>query len=319
VSEGGFLFIGDVHLSSVPPARRKDDYATAVLAKLSLCADIARRENLIPVMLGDMFHRPKESDEALKTRLARVLRQFHRPLICNVGNHDIRGETLQDGDSLLYLAESGLIEVPEKNGSFEVVELSTGIKVGYGLIPYGQEIPDDVSALFPEADGVFLVTHHDLAFEGAYPGALPLKEISGCSLVINGHMHLRKPFVDVNGTCWCNFGSMTSTAIDAVGHRPIAVEFRPEREDIFSYHDLGGEEDVFDLISTLAPSQPVVSFAGRDFAKILSEEIGNEARRTADGAILEEEMKLFLQNNATPACAQAVLSLLKRVVEAERT
>jgi len=49
---------------------------------------IARRDNLFPLIAGDLFHRATENNLRLLNRLAMVLRQFPvRPLTLE-GNHD---------------------------------------------------------------------------------------------------------------------------------------------------------------------------------------------------------------------------------------
>ncbi len=328
----GLLIVGDVHLSSVPPERRRASYAEEVLAKLSACAEIARRENLQAVILGDMFHRPREPDEALKTRLIRVLRSFPCTPLCNVGNHDARGEGLQDGDSLMLLVEGGHVLAPVPFGEgpegrrtpappravpFADLRLSSGVRVGVGMVPWGAVIPDDVSSWFPESDGTVLFTHHDIAFPGAYPKAAPVRPIPGCGLVVNGHMHLRQAVLDAGGTFWCNFGSMTSTSADAVGHRPVAVAFRPDREDIFEFHDLGGEDGSFDLSATLRPDFSALRAAagGGGFAALLAAEMEADALRTAGGGVLEEELSAFLDRGGDPLVRAAVMDLFARSLD----
>ena len=100
----GLLVIGDPHVGSRRPGRRKDTvWPKAVLGKLEHCVAIANQRGLAPVILGDLFDRPVEPDESLKNQLIRILKGFHlRPLV-NVGNHDIQHTTLTDGDTLALL------------------------------------------------------------------------------------------------------------------------------------------------------------------------------------------------------------------------
>jgi hypothetical protein len=40
---------------------------------------------------------------------------------------------------------------------------------------------------------VIWVTHHDLGFSGYDAARVPLKEIPGVDMVVNGHLHTPKP------------------------------------------------------------------------------------------------------------------------------
>ena len=88
IQADGLLFIGDLHISSRPPSRRRDDYVEAIFGKLTQSIRIANELKLVPVILGDVFHRPREPNEAIKTRLIRTLAECWTDVISNVGNHD---------------------------------------------------------------------------------------------------------------------------------------------------------------------------------------------------------------------------------------
>ena len=62
----GIIFIGDPHITSRKPGRRKDDFEQAILGKLQESINIANSNDCQPIILGDLFDRPKESSEALK-------------------------------------------------------------------------------------------------------------------------------------------------------------------------------------------------------------------------------------------------------------
>jgi len=86
------------------------------------------------------------------------------------------------------------------------------------MTPHGAEIPNTIEAAAGET--VVLVTHHDLAFQGAYPGAAPLKQIAGCQMVVNGHMHKTTPSVPIGTTVWHNPGNITRLSVDCLDHVP---------------------------------------------------------------------------------------------------
>lgn len=74
---------------------------------------------------------------------------------------------------------------------------------------------------------IIWLTHHDLALGGHYPNALPVKEIIGVDMVINGHMHDTKKPVKVNHTVYYNTGNITRLSIDTINHKPAVWAFSP--------------------------------------------------------------------------------------------
>ena len=187
----GILFIGDPHVYSARPGRRRDDYLSSVLEKLTRASEICWERSLLPVILGDLFHRAKENHLPTLARLFETLGHFPvQPLVLG-GNHDKNDTLLQESDALSLFAQTGVIDVLDGAcRAWRTLETEAGPVHLWGA-PYGAQIPDAI-----EAGGlgqVVLVTHHDLAFQGAYPGAQLLKEIRGCDMVVNGHMHFTTP------------------------------------------------------------------------------------------------------------------------------
>ena len=169
----GILVIGDPHVGSRRPGRRKDAvWPQAVLGKLERCVAIANERQLAVVILGDLFDRPVETDVALKNQLIRVLKGFrHRPIV-NVGNHDIQHTMLTDSDSLALLGLCDVVDVVAT--SAPVMEFEVGARrIGIGMTPYGQALPTDTRGSFAGVDLHAWFTHHDIAFDGGYPGAVP--------------------------------------------------------------------------------------------------------------------------------------------------
>lgn len=318
IEANGFLFIGDPHLTTRRPGRRRNrDFSGIVLDKLAQAIDIANQERLVPVLLGDMFHRAKEEDETLKTRLLRVLNGCWTVPVSNVGNHDMRGLRLSDADSLSVIAESGALLVARESGP--VAEyLIGGSRVGLGCTPYGQQIPREVASLFPDALGVVWVTHHDVAFEGAYPGAIEPFEIAGCGLVVNGHMHLEKQPIAAGRTLWCNFGSITRTAIDAINHEPAVWQFSPQEG--LTRHYLVYENDAFDLTGHLVDEiSPGESREDADdvsaFVDLLQADLAAGPSATPDGALLLEEIQARFEREETPPEVRSnIIGLFNQIV-----
>ena len=292
VEASGLLFIGDLHLSSSPPGRRRQGYMGQGLAKLRHLIDLANEMRFAPIMLGDVFDRERDPSEALKTRLLRELHRSWTTVLTNVGNHDKQGAVLSESDSLAVVSETGHPLRAFASSGPGAEFLIEGRRVGVGFTPHDQPVPEDVRGAFPGADAVFWITHHDIGFEGAYPGALEPHPIEGCNVVVNGHMHLRKQPVTAGGTMWCNFGSIGRTAIDAVNHEPSGWSFRPSAGLV--RHPVPFERDVFNLtgrlVAAASPGEGAAS-AGSAFLDMLA--AGRAAAAPAfssDGTILLEAL-----------------------------
>jgi hypothetical protein len=321
----GFILFNDPHLSSRRPGTRKDRaYGDVIIGKLAQIIDIANRGRLVPLCTGDWFQRAKEEDERIKTQLLRVLNGcWTRQGISCVGNHDCRNLKLADGDTLAVIAESGAMRIARQNGpagEFLVRGTERDWRVGVGCTPSGQEIPREVGSLFPLADGIIWLTHHDIAFDGAYPGAVEPFEISGCSLVWNGHMHLEKQPVTLGRTMWCNAGSITRTAIDAIDHQPAAWEFSPETGLVRHLIECGS--DVFDLtgslVGAISPGEPDGG-GGSDsvFVDLLRQDTEADPAATDEGTVLLQHIRSRFDRENTPEQVRAaVLRLFNDEVDA---
>lgn len=308
----GLLFIGDPHISSRKPGRRTDaDFGATVLGKVEFLIDVCNERRLIPVFLGDMFDTPVEEDERLKTRLARILRRSWTLPLSNVGNHDIRNALLTDEDSLAMLAETGIIKVCVHSGAFETVRIG-GKTVGIGATPYGQDIPMDARPYFGNVDSIIWLTHHDIAFENPYPGAMAAQAIAGCKLVVNGHMHLRKNYLRVGGTVWFNPGNITRQAIDAIEHVPAAHALLATGN--LERIEVPHERAVFDLtgklIRAVSPGEvpPPADEAGESaFVSLLQADSSLEMKKSDDGSILLEEIMDKFARDGTPDEVRAII------------
>ncbi len=284
VKANGLLFIGDVHVTSRPPSRRKDNYVEAIFHKLEQAIEIANQKKLVPVFLGDMFHRAIEPDETIKTRLFRLFgEKCWTTIYANVGNHDKNGTLLSDSDTLAVLAEPKNPIVAHDNSGPMVIVIVGDIRLGLGASAYGHDVPHDANEFFPRGtvDGIIWVTHHDIAFDGAYPGSIDPHPIKGCQVVVNGHMHLEKVPVEVGEdekTLWCNFGSLTRTAIDALNHEPAVWSLTPSEGLV--KHKLSYERDVFTISGDLLTEEArggslTSSIKDSLFISMLKEDSGN--------------------------------------------
>jgi predicted phosphodiesterase len=204
----GLLCIGDPHLAARAPGERIDDYARAILDKLSFGIDLARHEQLLPAILGDVFHAPDEAADRWYDELADL---FAGEVIGVFGNHDCSGDELAGDDALARLASSGAIHLLDRDRSWR--GWLGGRPAMVGGSPWGRAIPSSVTPephgdLPPAALAIWL-THADLRFPGSAASGIEPHEIPGVDLVVNGHMHTPLPPVEVGATTWCNPGSIS--------------------------------------------------------------------------------------------------------------
>jgi hypothetical protein len=316
VACSGILVIGDPHVGSRRPGRRTDDaWPRPVMAKLERCVAIANERDLVPVILGDLFDRPVERDMALTSQLIRILQGFRRRAIVNVGNHDIAHTTLSDGDSLALLGLCDVIDVVAVSGPVATLSIC-GRRLGLGVTPYGQTVPDDVRGAFQDTQTVAWFTHHDIAFDAAYPGAVPPHGIAGCDFVVNGHVHKTQKAIDANGTRWHNPGNIARQSVDLKDHVPRAWILDPDgalAPEVLPY-----ESEVFDLTGRLveAANEARVAAVESAFVSLLQAQVPAGIRRSDDGALVREEIEArFSESQASDAVQAIVRSLLDEAVE----
>ena len=314
----GILFIGDPHVSSTRPGRRIDDYEASVLAKLKYCAELCHDYNLLPVILGDLLHRSDDNSLRMLNRLTTVLELFPVPPITLEGNHDKAGAAIAEDDALYLLARNkDAVQVVFEPGLIGTYSIN-GKPVRLFACPYGSQIP----ASLPAGEGrAIMVTHHDLAFDGAYPGAKPIRPVQGADMVVNGHMHDKKPSVLAEQTWWHNPGNIEPLSVDLMNHVPRAWLWDGEDCSELVGMDLPHGTDVFDLtgrrveagdadVAVAAIELPSVSSS--DFAEWMAQEAAQQtdASRTDDASVLREDIDAVYDAGAISAPARSLMDKL---------
>jgi DNA repair exonuclease SbcCD nuclease subunit len=166
----GILCIGDPHLSSRVPGFRRDDYPRVALAKFRWCLDLARREQLLPVVLGDLFHWPRDNANWLAVELMRLLEG--QTVLTVAGNHDCSENTLGDDDTLSVLLAAGRLQLLDRG---PWVGLVNNVRVAIGGTSWGRPIPDAVD--WSELTGQLHVSEPILpspGISGGGPGRGPM-------------------------------------------------------------------------------------------------------------------------------------------------
>jgi hypothetical protein len=200
----GILFIGDPHIAASPPGFRLDNYAETVLGKLSFCLQMASARRFLPIILGDLFHVPRDNPNSLLVSLIEAFRP-HLPWVL-VGNHDKYEARLTRDVSLAVLDAAGVIRLIDREGPAASLTIA-GRRILIGASPDWSPIPGAVDR--DGHDYVLWLTHHDLAFPGYEAARTNLREIPGVDLVVNGHIHTPKPTQRFGQTLWLNPGSIT--------------------------------------------------------------------------------------------------------------
>lgn len=318
----GVLFIGDVHSNSRTPSRRLDDYAAASLDKLKQSVTIAIERNLLAVCLGDLFHRARENDLTLLSRMMEVLRPLRDPMVLLGGSHDRTETRFTDTDASVLLARAGLLHLIDEPGKFGDMVID-GTAVNLWATPAGFKIPN-----FVDGEGArnLMITHHDLDFRGPYPNCEFLKEIVNCDVMVNGHMHTPAPRVLKGRTACYNPGSITRPSVDLVKHKPVVSVWTPAHRLSLEAVPLVVADNVFDMTGkeafaadprTLKESLPK-GLRLSHFAERLREgQDAMEAGRSDDGAIMVDEMQRYFTTFESPDNVQRYMKgLLQEAVEA---
>lgn len=323
IEANGFGFIGDPHAWSRKPGRRLDaDFTMTVIRKITQALAICAQENLIPVFLGDLLDDEEESDQRLMILLLRCLLPCPITPFTLIGNHEKKQSVLTDDTMVAALREAGALRTIEASGPACVARIGA-LRVLLGGTPYGQQIPKSVQSWVQQAgaDKCIWLSHHDLAFDGAYPGSALIESIEGAFMLVNGHMHKRAPSVRLPGMVAHNPGNITRMSVDTRDQVPAIWLWRPEQGDELVPMELRHEKDIFDLSGLLieggreekAISQARVELAKSKFSQLLRERSVEDRHKSDDAVFLREEMLGLFEQLRTPQELRAdLLELLER-------
>ncbi|MBS3759645.1 MAG: metallophosphoesterase family protein [Desulfobacterales bacterium] len=285
----GLLVIGDPHLEARIPGFRKDDYPRVILEKLRWSLDYARRESLLPIIPGDLFHLPRSNPNWL---LAEVMDQFDIEILGIYGNHDVHENTLTDDDTLRVVQQAGRITLLDSDTCYRAQ--INGRPVVIGGTPWGRRLPtgyshDTESQIKPL---VVWLTHHDIIFPGYEDqGRIRPKELAGIDLVINGHIHRRLGEINKGRTCWLMPGNISRRSrSDATrNHLPAVLRVNIDRVQ-WHYEYIEVPHQPFETVFHEAVAEKPTDEGSSAFISGLAE---LQARRTQTG----EGLMQFLNKN----------------------
>jgi hypothetical protein len=326
----GLLFIGDPHLWSLKPGRRRDtSYKDTVLRKITLAAEISNRLGLWPIFTGDLFHHPDDNNTQMLVQLMRVLNLFERRPVSLEGNHDKNQLNLVDSNPLRLLEVAEKLDIISEGPWAQIVlesEQGQQHRVVIGGTPFGQALPIGYKEAFgeertPDVDTALWLTHEDLAFDGSYPDALPLLPMKSIDLVVNGHMHGTKAPVKVEDTVYYNPGNITRMSVDMADHVPAVWEWTPftqetmvssagQRVPLLRQHVLEHTpgSEIFDFEGRHTRKAAIEVEAQSGFVAQLLEQPAD--MRTDDGTYARAALSQVLDDNEAPEAVRIIANHL---------
>ena len=226
VTAKGLFLVADPHLADTPPGQRMPGYREQVLDKLAACLDRARELDLVPVILGDLFHWPRDNSNTLLVALIELFGP-HRPFVL-VGNHDKYQARLTQDVSLAVLQAAGVVRLMDEPGPQFVLTTPTGDAL-IGASPDNAPIPIGFDRDGNTPGTVVWLTHHNLQFPEFPDRATKLKELPGIDLVVNGHIHRPQQSVVCGSTTWTNPGNLVRLTFSRRSRErePAAHAWRP--------------------------------------------------------------------------------------------
>lgn len=317
LSINGFLFIGDPHMDSRTPSKRTDPlFYETVGQKLLQCAEIAKKNNLYPIILGDLLNRKRDSDPRMIVKLMQVLNAFPYRPIMPVGNHEKNHTHVSNEDVLSIMVESKSIHLLEQSGIAALFKVQ-GRKILVGGTEYGCSIPEKLETDI-DHDFCLWLTHHDINFFNQQQDDLiEPKEILGIDLLVNGHIHTwYKPIV-LGTTTFFNPGNITRMTIKDENHEPSVysiTEFSKDKKLKFERHHLKYDKKIFKVVVEEASEEEQKSLLY--FTQEIKQEIGQ--MKTKDGSEFKDNLlTYFVEENLSESAQNIVLGLYNKIESGE--
>jgi predicted phosphodiesterase len=299
----GLLFVGDPHLWSLKPDKRLEkSFSTTVLKKIEQAVEIANKNNLYLIFLGDLFHKKDENNIDMLTKLSRILKKLKHPCATVEGNHEKSQTKLSDDVALSLLRENETIYTMEKNALWGKFSFNDGTECYVGATPYGEKIPTEIELPDKETNKnipIIWLTHHNLDFGESYPGVIEVREIKGVSMLVNGHIHKTKKPITLGKMRAHNPGNITRLSTDCSEHIPAVWQWKPEQQfelepltidftkivfDI-SAKDLGIPQLPEKITAEISPQQT------SQFVEKMNEySLNHDPSKTDDGTIIKENI-----------------------------
>src|SRR5208337_1573431 len=231
----------DWHLTDIPPARRRDDYRNAILAKINFICGLVIKLNGAGLCGGDVFHHkvPKHAGNSFRLiiDIINALRRFPQGCIYgSVGNHDLSYDRM---DSLSRQPLGLLIEVGAYHDlNREPAVFTNGdesVSVSVETFPFaeGDATLQNIRGAGPRQPGI----NHRIGIVHAYghPGGagsmfgtrtIGYDELKGADfdILLWGHDHSRHETEEAHGITHINLGSLARAAFQYdEAERPVVA------------------------------------------------------------------------------------------------
>ncbi|MDD3313638.1 metallophosphoesterase [Pseudodesulfovibrio sp.] len=210
VRGNGLFLVADPHLADNPPGQRLDGYLDQIMGKLAACLGRADELGMVPVLLGDLFHWPRDNSNKMLVELMRLFggREGCRRVRALVGNHDKYQSRFTDDVSIAVLETAGVLTLMKEDGPQFVLETPQG-RALVCASPDGAPLPKGYERAEGDPETVVWLTHHNIRFPEFLERAYAIKELPGIDWVINGHIHRPQQTVANGQTTWANPGNVT--------------------------------------------------------------------------------------------------------------
>ncbi|MUM77382.1 metallophosphoesterase [Pseudodesulfovibrio sp. F-1] len=226
----GLFLVGDPHLADLPPGQRLDGYLEQIMSKLTACLDRADELGMVPVLLGDLFHRPRDNSNKMLVELIRLLgaRTGSGRVWALLGNHDKYQSRFTEDLTIAVLETAGVLRLMKEEGPQFLLETDSGSAL-ICASPDGSPLPKGYEAGPGDPAAVVWLTHHNIRFPEFEDRAYAIRELPGIDWLINGHIHRPQPTVQAGRTTWANPGNITRLTFTrrSMERRPAAAIWRP--------------------------------------------------------------------------------------------
>lgn len=206
----GLFFIADPHLADTPPGQRLGSYLDQIMSKLEACLDRAGALGMVPVILGDLFHWPRDNSNKMLVELIRIFgsRKGDKQVWVLVGNHDKYQSRFTEDVSLAVLEAAGVLRLMKDDGPQFILETPQGSALVCAS-PDGTPLPKGYARQPNDPETVIWLTHHNIQFPEFIDRAYKIKELPGIDWLVNGHIHRPQLTITKGQTTWANPGNIT--------------------------------------------------------------------------------------------------------------
>ena len=224
------------------------------------------------------------------------------------------------------LRESGVIHTLEKNGL--AIHMVIGDKnVVIGSTPYGSKIPDLVKPPAKIEDPFLIwLSHDNLDFGESYPGVIPVHEIVGVSMLVNGHIHKTKKPKKVGSMMAHNPGNITRLSTDCIDHVPAVWKWTPELGQDLEPIPLTFYKEVFSLVGKQIEVPVLPSLVQEEltvkqtsqFVEKMEQQLMQDQDKTDDGENIKQSIRaLALAMQLDAEFAQEMIEMAEETLREE--